>query len=111
MSIVHQMTPKNICDTCPHAQPSQLVGALSCIHEQVRGKLASNIREQKTPNDQLDKMLIHLTIVSFGGPDFRVEARTAYAVTQCLRTIWDLGSRGFQCSEHHMREIYEQAGR
>lgn len=56
-------------------------------------------------------MFIHLTIVVFGGPDFRVEARTAYIVTQCLKSIWDLGNRGFQCSEHYMREMYEQAGR
>jgi hypothetical protein len=77
----------------------------------VRAQLASNIEEQSTSQEQLDRMFIHLTIVSFGGPDFRVQASTAYVVTQCLKSIWDLGNRGFRCSEHYMREIYEQAGR
>lgn len=111
MSIVFLMKPKNICDACPHTQPSQFVWALFCIHEEVRRKLASNIEEQTAWWKQLERMFTHLTIVCFGGPDFRVEAATAYVVTQCLKSIWSLGNRGLDCQTHHMRDAYAQAGR
>ena len=100
-----------LCESCPHATPEGFMATILPT-KSARKKFAAILKESGNPQRQMNVFFMSLVIHIFGQNEARgLSAQTGWAVHQCLESIWNLGNRGMNCSEHHMRDMYEKAGR
>ena len=105
------MSTNSICTSCPHGTPEGFMATILPT-KSARKKFAAVLKESGNQEAQKRALFISLVIHVFGEKEARgLSAQTVWEVHQCLESIWNLGNRGMNCSEHHMRGMYEKAGR
>ncbi len=99
-----------LCESCPHATPEGFMATILPT-KRAQQKFAAILKESGNPQRQMNAFFVRLVMYIFGEESSKLSSMTTYTVHQCLESIWNLGNRGVNCSEHHMRDMYEKAGR
>lgn len=104
------MPTNTLCESCPHATPEGFMKTI-LTSQRAQKKFERIMCESWTPAAQLRIFFISLVVHMFGKNSKNLYAQTVWEVHQCLESVWNLGNRGMNCQDHHMRHAYEAAWR
>jgi len=99
-----------LCESCPYATPEGFMKTV-LPSKKAQQQFETIMRESWAPAAQLRVFFVRLVAHIFGERANKISGNTAWAVHQCLESVWNLGNRGMNCQDHHMRHAYEAAWR